>query len=434
MIKLIKNPWISTIGANVAVLLMGIATGVITARLLLPEGRGELAIVLFWPQLILGIGAFGLKEAITHRISSSQVDVRTVVASGLLVALGYVLLLCLVGYFVVPILLGEVHRNLLEITRTYLLIYFPIGLILLCLRSIDQGRLNYFWHNTLVVSVPAIYLLGLAILWYSGSFTVEHVVWANLASLVVVFLVRMVVGENIIQPPTIIECRNLIVTGLRFHSTAMVMLIGSQADRLVLIALWDNASIGLYTVAMTIASAGLGALSNSFQTVIFPNIGRIRDENGQRTYLSCQLRYAMVLLTGCAALIIAITPWLLPVIFGYEFHKAIIPAVILTLALVPYSLRQILIVALRGLGKAGSGTIGEAMALFIFLALVWPIGHIAGLAGIALSMLISNLISVLYMYRYLGGRLKLSASDWWGLNLRTAMQLFRIGRRYALGR
>ena len=138
MIKLIKNPWISTIGANVAVLLMGIVTGVITARLLLPEGRGELAIVLFWPQLILGIGAFGLKEAITHRISSSQVDVRTVVASGLLVALGYVLLLCLVGYFVVPILLGEVHRNLLEITRTYLLIYFPIGLILLCLRSIDQ--------------------------------------------------------------------------------------------------------------------------------------------------------------------------------------------------------------------------------------------------------------------------------------------------------
>jgi len=35
----------------------GILTGSLVARLLLPEGRGALAAVLFWPQLLAGIGS-----------------------------------------------------------------------------------------------------------------------------------------------------------------------------------------------------------------------------------------------------------------------------------------------------------------------------------------------------------------------------------------
>ena len=212
------------------------------------------------------------------------------------------------------------------------------------------------------------------------------------------------------------------------------MLIGSQADRLVLVKLWDNASIGLYAVALTVASAGMGALANSFQTIVFPRMGRLTDKRAQHAYLAKQLRYAMVLLTGLALLIIGFSPWMIPLVFGEEFQSAIPTSIVLTLALIPYALRQILIAALRGLGESVPGTVSEVIALAGFGSLVWPLGTAIGLPGVAAAMLAGNLVAVAYLFRYLSRSLQLNTKDWWGLNIDTAAQLFKIGRHYVFGR
>ena len=43
---------------------LNIATGLIAARILLPEGRGELAALMLWPGLIAELGNLGLSDAL----------------------------------------------------------------------------------------------------------------------------------------------------------------------------------------------------------------------------------------------------------------------------------------------------------------------------------------------------------------------------------
>ena len=415
--------------------MLGIVTGVLAARLLLPEGRGQLAIILFWPVFLQGIGMLGLREAITLRVSNSKADIPKVVVSGLWLALVYAMVTYSISYFAMPILLDAEHQYLLATIRTYMFIFFPLSFIILCLRSVDQGRLNFTLHNFLVVSLPGIYLLALVILWYFGLFTVANVVWANLASIVVVSLVRMLLGWRwLVHLPSIAESKCLFTSGIKFHITSVAVLIGSQVDRLVLVTFWDNISIGMYAVALTVASAGIGALANSFQTIIFPRMSRLADKHAQRLYLAGQLRYAMVLLAGLALTIIGLSPWMIPMVFGEEYRSAIAPSMVLTLGLLPYGLRQILISAIKGLGVSTPGTISEIIALAIFILCVWPFGLVIGLSGVAAEMLVGNLCAIFYLFRYLRNRLQLNFRDSWGLNVATATQLFRVGKHYVFGR
>ena len=50
--------------------LIGLATSVFAARLLLPEGRGLLATVIFWPAFIVAIGMFSIPGAITYHAAA----------------------------------------------------------------------------------------------------------------------------------------------------------------------------------------------------------------------------------------------------------------------------------------------------------------------------------------------------------------------------
>src|SRR2546422_9248594 len=63
-----KFAMLGTFATEGFIVLLGILTGSLVARLLLPEGRGALAAVLFWPQLLAGIGFLSLREAVTYRI------------------------------------------------------------------------------------------------------------------------------------------------------------------------------------------------------------------------------------------------------------------------------------------------------------------------------------------------------------------------------
>src|SRR5207245_11440479 len=63
-----KFAMLGTFATEGFLVLVGILTGSLVARLLLPEGRGALAAVLFWPQLLAGIGFLSIGVAVTYRI------------------------------------------------------------------------------------------------------------------------------------------------------------------------------------------------------------------------------------------------------------------------------------------------------------------------------------------------------------------------------
>jgi O-antigen/teichoic acid export membrane protein len=416
--------WFGTLLTNVLVVICGIATGIIVARLLLPEGRGILAIILFWPQLIAGIGILSLNEAVTYQISKSRDTQGTVEVTAFYLALILALITSVLSYFMLPYLLGEERSEWLPLARTYLLLFIPFNFVALSLLAIDHGELKFTRLNLFRLSVPLIYLIGLIWLWLFNLMTVENVVWVNFCSTFIATALRIIFARKyMIARPSWNMASVLLTMGMRFHVTVVLLILASQVDRIVVMTLWNDSSVGLYIVAFTVASSGLAVIASSFYTLIFPTIGHKKGIEAQAEYLAKGLRYAMLLIVASAIPLLVLTPWLVPFLFGSEFNSAVIPTIGLLLAYIPMSMRQIIVRSLRGLGKALPGVIAESLSLIIFILLCWPLGSMFGLLGIGIALLLANLSSLVYLSSYLYKHLNLSTINWWGLNRATLEEI-----------
>src|SRR5690606_40434915 len=94
--------------------LCGFATGVLAARLLLPEGRGELAAVLLWCGLIASISAISLDQALVYRMARQRGRERRLTVLALLLSQPLALLAIVAGVLMLPELLDDAAPSTLE--------------------------------------------------------------------------------------------------------------------------------------------------------------------------------------------------------------------------------------------------------------------------------------------------------------------------------
>jgi antigen flippase len=423
--KSVERTWLSAVVVNTATLGCGVLTGILAARILAPEGRGALAAVLFWPQLFVSIGLCSLQEAVTYHVSQDASKRDSLYSTAICVALGLAAVTCLVGYPLLPHLLKQERMTWLPIVRVYLLLAVPIGFLSISLLGVELGKLQVTRFNLYQLVNPLTYLTGLLVLWSIHAITVANVVWASLAGTVCVTLLLLLhLRKVVFRRPVLRDARSLLKTAWRFHVTALLVLVTSQVDRFVVITLLDNRSVGLYAAALAIASAGIGIISSSFHTMMFPSIAR-RDEGAQREYLAKGLRYAMFLLVTCSLLLAASIPIVLPLLFGADFRAATVPAILLVIAYVPLALRQIIVRSLRGIGDAKAGTTAEAISIATFLTLSWPLTLHWQLVGLSLALLIGNIAAVAYLTWHMSARLAIPPKRWWGLDVATLTEAFQ---------
>src|SRR5438105_1988171 len=99
------SAWVSTFSANLLIVLCGITTGVLTARLLHAEGRGALAAIILWPQLLADVGLLCVHEPLTQRISSGAGEEQQTVSTALVLGVGLSLVASMLGVLLIPTLL-----------------------------------------------------------------------------------------------------------------------------------------------------------------------------------------------------------------------------------------------------------------------------------------------------------------------------------------
>src|SRR5207245_10695983 len=142
MRRTMKFAMLGTFATEGVLVLFGILTGSLVARLLLPEGRGALAAVLFWPQLLAGIGFLSLGEAVTYRIGLLPDRESLIRASSFWLALAMRVLMMAGGYVLMPFLLGEGRPQLWTVAQL-LLLYVPLCFGTLALLLLRQCLLEF---------------------------------------------------------------------------------------------------------------------------------------------------------------------------------------------------------------------------------------------------------------------------------------------------
>ena len=419
--------WLGTFMTNGAGLACGIATGIIAARLLQPEGRGLLAVLQFWPALLWSIGLLSVREAVSHRIARAGGQRQGIAASALWVTLALAFVTTLVALIAIPFLLGSERREVWTIALLYAVTIIPLMSLMATLRGLDQGELRFVRHNAWGLIPALIYLSGLLTIWALDLISVTTALGAFwLGTFVTAVVLVTLRWQEVTRHPSWQEMRRLLSLTTRFHSTNLSFLLASQVDRLAIMLFWGDASIGLYAVALTWASSGLNTITMSFRTVMFPHLSAQTDEARARSLLAVGLRYASCILALGTLALAAVTWWLLPFLFGAAFRAAVPVALILLAANWPFALRQIINQSLRGFGQARPGTIAELATIVTFALGVWPLARGFGLAGVATALLLANLASLVYLIYYLERRVGLRPGDWWGLNPGTLAEMLRL--------
>jgi O-antigen/teichoic acid export membrane protein len=422
--------WLGTFATSSFILICHTATGILTARLLLPEGRGALAAILVWPQLVANIGLMNLNTAITRRASQPDASVQQVAATGLYLSVALAAITMAMSILLLPILLGEARSQWLEITRSYLLAFLPLhfsGTILIAVRHAQQ---KFTQFNILRSLQAAVYLLGLIILWLSQGVTVEAVLWFNWLGTAVVAVVQWVEGRSLLLTrPSWREAVALMVMASRFKVASLAATVAHECDRLVIVTVLDTATIGLYAVAVTAATSGLGVLTSSFQSVLLPKVARQTEAADQRQLLGRGLRYAMVLSVGMGSGLILALPVLMPLLFGAEFIPAIVPAMVLVVAHLPKVMRHIIVNSLYGLDQPRPITLSSMVASVCFATLLLgqgAMGQAPTLLSILVALALSNVVELGYLLHHLYGSVGLTVQDWWGLTPSTISQVLGL--------
>lgn len=365
----IGGAFATTMATSGATILLGLVSGVLTARFLGADGRGVVAAVSTWTLTLTWASNLSFANAMVF-LQSRGADPGRVLGTTLAV----VPVLGALGIGIAQVLVPFGFSAQTEETRLIARVFLcavPIVLTTEAMWAMLMARQRFLFLGVVRITQPAAYVLVLLTLLGLDHFTPVAVLSAQVASYTVALVVALaaLLREGVLRPHRSLA-RQAFGYGLRMQG---VNLSALRLDSVVLPAFVTATQIGYYSIAVNVSSMVV-ALFGSVSMVIFP-MTAARDGPEGRQLLERGLRVNLVG-GGLSALGIAlVAPWVIPFIYGDEFAAAV-PALWLMLpGIVLYAASTTLMAALQGLGSPGGASLvqlGGIVVLLIGLVLTVP--------------------------------------------------------------
>lgn len=380
--------------AAVSIQAANLANGILLARLLGPEGRGELAAVILWPSVIAALGGLGINDAVIYHSSPGRSRPERVYATGVVLALVQSAALVLIGAFLLPLLYADYAPEVRGAAYVYLL-FIPLSLAGTYAHSILSGRLRFGAWNALGVltamATPlavgaAALLAGVSVLGCAVAMVAAQAI-AMLSTHVVVIR-RGLAGWR----PSLSLARSLFGYGLPVYVGLVGVMLNDRLDRMLISQWLAPEDFGLYVVAGSLAS-GAVVLATTLGNLAFPKIAAQGEADPQRgVILGRYLRFALLLTAGAALVLGVLAPWLVSLLFGAAFVEAVPIVRVLLLAMIAVAGKRILIQGFKANGRLRAVAVAEPAALLANAAALVVLLPTLGIIGAAWATVITNAI------------------------------------------
>ena len=347
-------------GVQALALLAALVTGPITARVLGVHGRGELAAITAVLTVVPWLLDLGLSQWLgRERARGGQLP--ELLGAALPVALGC----SLIGVAAaVPISHALGHGRPVVITYIQIGLFLaPLSVVLQTLIGLAIGESR--WRLVTLAGVisslaPALAIVVLAAVSRLTVGTAAAVYLAGwLASLVI--LLRVVRGTRRLVFDRA-RSRAAAAFGAKSWLSTVAGVANVRLDQLLMAGLVASRELGLYAVAVSVASLTSG-LSSAVSQALY---SRVAEGDAPLTARSCRLTVGLV---AVAAVVLSLpAPRLIPFVFGSEFSGAVPMVVVLLAASVPLAGTTVLAAALN----AGNDPAATMRAELVGLALTAP--------------------------------------------------------------
>ncbi len=423
----IGGAFATTMATSGATILLGLVSGVLTARFLGADGRGVVAAVSTWTLTLTWASNLSFADGMLY-LQARGTDRSRVLGTTLLLAPVLGALGIGVAQILVPFGFSAQSEETRLIARVFLCAV-PVVLTTEAMWAMLMARHRFVFLGVVRIAQPATYVTLMLVLLGLDRFSPVSVLSAQVASYALALTVAVagLAREGIRRPDAGLARRSL-GYGLRMQGVSITAL---RLDSVVLPAFVTATQIGYYSIAVNVSSM-IVALFGSVAMVVFP-MTAAGDGHGGRAALERALRVNLV--GGALAVlgIALVAPWIIPFVYGAEFRAAVPALWIMLPGIVLYSASISLMASLQGMGTPGSASVahlGGALVLLVGLVLTVPT------YGILAAALMSTIgYTVVFV---LGHRL-VARRD--GLSLRAVLspaQLRRdarwVGDRLAAGR
>lgn len=379
--------------------LLNLATGVTAARLLGPDGRGELAAIVLWPQLISAIGVALVTDAIVHASAGKSTPNPRIFASATACALLLTVPLVIVGLIVESFVYGHYRPEVAVWGRIYLL-FIPLTMMATFSAAIFQGSQNFVVWNALTVSVNAGYLAFILLLLAIDGTSVEAfaaaLLLANTATLVLAIYLLAKRGWVGLRPDPALM-KSFLIYGAPIAVAHLVLALGDRLDQAVISQFRGERELGLYVVALGTAGPilGLGAMLGA---LVLPKIASQESPEGRARVLGQYLRLSIAIAGAATVALIILAPLLVRTLFGAAFLPAAPLMQVITLAAIPYVVRRLLGQAFKAHNETRLVARMEMAAVAVGAAALFALVPWLGVIGAAWSFVIVNLFGTIYAF------------------------------------
>jgi len=384
-----------------------------TARLLLPTGKGELTAIMLWPSLLAYGGNFGLTDALAF-YAAKRANIVQVLASGLVIALPLSAILVGVGYVILPVVLVNRGLDVLETARLYLL-YIPLNLVTLSLTSVLWGRMRLMEFNSLRIIVHLGFLVGIILLYVFNLVSVRRFAEVSL----IATTLNMLMAAGLIWKnrwfgwkPDFQVIKDLLAYGGRIYLGSASAIANLRLDQMLMSIFVPSWELGLYVVAVSLSGI-VNLAANTLGIVAFPHIANVSSIAGKTQALGRFVRLGLLLSVLAALSVFGLIPWLLDIFFGKAYLPAIAMARVLVAASLPLSLNTLLEAGLKAYGRPLLASQAELLGLGVTGIALWALLPRYGALGAAWASLLAYSIVGIFLMYTLSSQMGVGAADLW---------------------
>jgi O-antigen/teichoic acid export membrane protein len=420
-----RRAYAQTLTATALTRGIGVVTGILAARLLGPNGRGELAVIVFLPSVLALIGEIELPRSIAVEASQEPVPAKLVSTSvWLALALGVIQAVILIA--VLPLYLPADKLYLSPASRWFMM-YLPATYVTAALMGGDQGQGRFGRFSFLMVLPGALYAIFI-FAFVLGVRTPARFAACLLAGAAFTAIIRVMMdgGQKPLGLPDPALARKLLVRGANFYLPAIAGFVLSRADLFILIRIVPTEQVGLYVVAQAIALGQMGAVL-PFVHVGFAAVAREGESPSALAVLAQHFRLAQIAAIGMALLAVALTPWAIRTLFGPEFSGARIATYLLIGATALWGSSQMLEQGLRAAGHPRVGIVSNLAGLAVLVTAGVPACLSHGIGGIAAAALAAQALNILILIAFCIVRLKMPIRWFWAFSPDSLRELYVAG-------
>lgn len=362
--------------------------GVIVARLLGPEGKGNYALITSGLAILLPLVLLGMPFALPFFVGREKWHPNKTFILACIICFSFLFVVLSIFFFLPEKLLlkASLTPTVSYLFRIFIFFALPLRLISEIAIGILKGReliIQAIWP---LLAQTLAKVLFLVLFVFAIERSLNSVVAADLSSQALGALALFIILWHYLSTPWPSRrspaLRPLLSYGLQATASYFLFVLYSRVDLFLVNYFRASAAAGLYSVAMVFGEFSQ-APSEAIFTVLFPRLNLLEPE--QRKEWTLRVHRVVIIISLATASFLAALAFLIPQIYGRPFTGAVIPTFICLIGCITWALARTIAYFLFSENKILLYMLSTGIGIIIMVGLDLLLIPRLGITGAALG-------------------------------------------------